>query len=78
MTKRPITERALFARVNRALAREGRMLKACREDSKFFGTTGRYMIVAGNIVDAMHIDLPTLAAEMDCIKSYETILMEAA
>lgn len=40
-----VSERALVARINRVLAREGERLRKCRTDSRSFPTLGNYYIV---------------------------------
>lgn len=63
-----ISERALFARINRVLAKENQQLHACRDDSRFFNDLGRYYItdVRLNTMIASGInDLNNLAKELE-------------
>jgi len=39
---KPVTERTLIRRINRALAKEGKVLRLCRIDSQWLSTLGRY------------------------------------
>lgn len=62
-----ISERALFARVNRVLAIENQQLHACRHDSRFFSTLGRYYVtdVHSNTIICHGIyDLNSLAEDV--------------
>ena len=54
-----ITEKALLSRLNRKLALEGKTIKVCRSDSKWFGSLGRFYCVdvRANAVEAMDIDV---------------------
>jgi hypothetical protein len=45
---KPVTERALIRRINRVLAREGKVLRVCRRDSGWFRDLGRYYQVDQN------------------------------
>jgi len=74
-TRAPISERAAYARLNRALAREGQALRRCREDSRSFHNLGHYYVVdlSLNCVVASHCDLEQLARETGVLKDWETI-----
>jgi hypothetical protein len=51
------TERAILARINRKLAKEGERLHICRENSTGFNELGRYYCVGNNnFVSAKHVD----------------------
>jgi hypothetical protein len=39
---KPVTERALIRRINRVLAREGKVLRVCRYPSQGYHNLGRY------------------------------------
>ena len=73
--KAQVTERALAARVRRALQKDGIDLKTCRADSKWFNDTGRWYTVdlATNSLRDRHIDLEGWAREMGLLKSYEEV-----
>jgi hypothetical protein len=70
----PISERALIARINRKLARDGQQLRvntsnAWRQD------LGNYYVLDGNInsVVSTHEDLEPLARELGCLKPHERL-----
>lgn len=72
--KAPVSERALFARLNRALAKQGESLKRCRADTRSHLELGNYFIVGdGNAVTAKHVDIAALAREMEVLKDYEEL-----
>lgn len=45
---KPVAERAMIRRINRVLAREGKVLHLCRRDSQWFRDLGRYYQVDQN------------------------------
>lgn len=60
-----LSERALVARINRRLNREGQTLRLCREDSRWFLELGRYYIVDDrNNITAQGVSLEALAADL--------------
>jgi hypothetical protein len=74
--KVPVTERALFARVSRALAKDGLVLKRCRADSRWSAELGYYYTVDAtrNLIDSKHIDLVQWAREMKLLAEYEELV----
>ena len=74
-TKIKVSERALFARVNRKLAQEGETLRRSRADSRWLNETGALYVVdlRRNTIVAMHIDLAAYAAELGVLKPYEQL-----
>ena len=68
----PLTQRALYQRLSRALARDGKRLKKTRA-APARSRLGDFFIVNdnGGIV-AHHVDLRQLARELDVLRPYET------
>lgn len=63
-----ISERALFMRLKRRLAREGLRLQTCRESSRWINDLGRYFATdASNALRESHIDLVGYSAELGLI-----------
>lgn len=71
----PVSERALFARVNRKLAKEGQMLRRCKESSRAFSELGHLYIVDThtNTIIALNCDLESLAREVGAIAHWERL-----
>jgi hypothetical protein len=68
---KPITERLVMARINRALL-DGRQLHKCRPNSKMFGRCGSYCLQgADGIILQDHIDLEKLGRETGVIAEWE-------
>ena len=64
----PLSERGLFLRVKRRLAREGLYLKTCREDSRGVDYLGRhYTVNDRNVVHDTHIDIQAFAQELGVV-----------
>jgi len=69
-----LTQRALFQRVARRLARDGDRLLTCREDSRSFRDLGRYYSVdATNYLNRINIDLPALATKLEVLQPWERV-----
>jgi len=74
MKQVPVSERALFQRIQRALQAEGRgeVLKQCRPTSRWFNDLGRYYGVdSNNRISFAHKDLEELAKEMKVLQPWE-------
>jgi hypothetical protein len=73
--KVPVSERALFSRINRALAKQGESLRRCREDSRSFSDLGAYYIIdiRGNYVTAKFLELDKLGRKMGVLEPYEAL-----
>ncbi|MCK6490047.1 MAG: hypothetical protein L6R48_17300 [Planctomycetes bacterium] len=73
--KKPLTLRALLARLNRALAKEEMVLRACRADSKWHDELGDYYLVnlRSNDISAKRVDPLDLAKEKGVIKPFEKL-----
>lgn len=71
--KVPVSERALFGRVSRALAHDGKILKKSRPDTGCFNKLGFYYIVKldCNIVLDHHVDLKSLAKDLNRLAPWE-------
>ena len=74
--KKPVTERALLARINRALRVSGRVIKATREDSPAFRQTGRYYLLdlGANGIIGHDVDLERFARGMSVIHPHEMMI----
>ena len=73
-----VSERATLQRVNRALAYEGKSMKICRENSRWFNDLGRYYVVNEfNAVD-QHANLEGWARDLGVLKPFEEIDTEKA
>ena len=75
LTKLPVTERALFARVNRALAKQGEFLRKSRPGSRTESFVGAFYCIdcRRNTVIAYNIDLEAFARELGVLADYETL-----
>ena len=74
MDKVQVSERALEARVKRSLEKDGKLLKKCRSDSRFYDDLGDYYIVStANTIEAKRCSLAQLADDLDALKDYETL-----
>lgn len=72
---RPVSERAIFERVQRALNRNGSRICRSRIDSKAYCDFGRYYTVdvSRNTIDDSNVDLAALARELNVMHESETI-----
>jgi len=70
-----VSDRALMARINRKLAKEGQKLKKTQPTSKWASELGEFYIVDEklNTIDATHVDLEKLASELSVLKAGERI-----
>ena len=71
--KKLISERALLARINRALDDE--IVKKCRQDSRWWYSLGDYYSVdlATNVIIDKDIDLEAYGREMGCLTEFEAL-----
>jgi hypothetical protein len=69
-----VSERAIVARLRRTLEKEGKILKKCREDNRFFNELGSYYCVSSaNVVVDKDIDIESWSRELGILKPYEVI-----
>ena len=70
-----LSERAVLARVNRALAKNDEILRICRKDSRGHLELGRFYSVdlSRDVVKSKGVDLEKWAREMKVMKPYETL-----
>jgi hypothetical protein len=75
MQKVKLSERALLARINRALAKEDEGLRRCREDSRDFHNLGRYYRVDyfHNGIVGTDVDLESLGRELKVLADWEVL-----
>jgi hypothetical protein len=73
--KLPVTERALLARVDRALAKTGEHLCKSHPDSTLRHSAGTFYRVAldRSKTVATHVDLETIARELGVMADYERL-----
>ena len=69
-----VSERALFARVSRMLAKDGEKLHRAKYGSRAFLSVGLYYIVdSNNVITATNCDLEKLAREIKVIAEWEKL-----
>lgn len=70
-----ITERALFARLNRSLKKEGKILRRCRQDTGGHAELGDVYCVdiERNLVEAKHVDIEEWARESKVLQAWERV-----
>jgi hypothetical protein len=75
MNTAPISTRALVQRINRALAKDDEILKACRPTSRAYHELGDYYIVNFNMNAVMHKDvgIEALGKELGVLKEFERL-----
>lgn len=69
----PISRRALIQRINRALAKEGELLKACRPNSRAYHELGEFYVVdtSANAIVGKDVDLESYARELKVLEKFE-------
>lgn len=73
----PVSTRALFQRLSRRLAKDGKRLMTCREDSRAFQELGRYYTVnERNHIDRGDIDLEEFGRELGVLTPWEKLADE--
>ena len=74
-TKTPVSERALVARIKRALAKEHKALRRCRKDSRGFNDLGAYYMldVYQNQVIDTHVNIEALGRKLNVLGVGETL-----
>ena len=72
--KVPVTQRALFQRINRALEKEGQIQKTTRGD-KWRSSLGDHYVVDlnRNLIVSTHVDLEELGREIKALAPYESM-----
>ena len=77
--KKTVSERAVIARINRALAKDGEALRKTRADSRWISDLGYYYIIDTNLntITAQHLSLSELARELNVLKPWEALEGEA-
>ncbi|MFB8828215.1 hypothetical protein [Azotobacter salinestris] len=70
-----VTERALLARINRALRKDNQQLYRCREDSQAYEELGDFYAVdtAQDVVMARHVDLAMWARDLGMLPDWEEL-----
>jgi hypothetical protein len=70
----PVAERALLARINRKLEKDGDgVMRRCPEGSRWFNDLGRYYITNDDIIVAHHIEIEQWARDAGVLKPYEKL-----
>jgi hypothetical protein len=69
----PVSKRAVLARVNRRLRMNGELLKRSR--GRYAADIGDYYVldVGRNFIVRKHVDLESLAREIDALADYEQL-----
>lgn len=69
----PVSERAMIGRINRALAKDRRVVKASREGSSLYNNMGRFYMLdwSTNTVVDWKLDLTAVAKKLGCIAEWE-------
>lgn len=69
-----VTKQALVARIQRALKKDGQVLRASRSASEISNLGDFYIIdLNTNTVNSSHHKLVTLANELGCLKPFEQL-----
>lgn len=70
-----VSERALFSRIDRALRRNGEMLRRCRSNSRDYHTVGDFYTVdiERNAVVSTHVDLEQHGRELKVLHANEQL-----
>ncbi len=72
--KEPVSERALVARINRALAKQHQALRRFRRNARGFHDLGRYyMLDAYNTVIDTNVNIEVLGRKLNVIGATETL-----
>jgi hypothetical protein len=73
--KVPMSERALLARINRRLVKDGQKMKLCPPDSRWYNDLGRYYVIDVSIngITAKDCDLEGWGRDLGCLKPYEEL-----
>jgi hypothetical protein len=73
-TKVPVSERAIFTRLSRALKKEGKFLRRCRMGTKWHGELGDYYVIGDSkFVVNKHVDLVEWAKEAGVLHEFEEL-----
>ncbi len=74
-TKVMLSERAVFARVDRALVKRRETIRRCREDARGFHDLGRYYTVDTDINAVTHkgFELESFARKLGVLQPYEAM-----
>lgn len=69
----PVSERALVARINRALAKQYKKLRRCRMGTQAFNNLGAYYLLDGNTVIDTHVNIEALGRKLNVLGDGETL-----
>jgi len=79
MLRKPVSERALFQRVKRALARKDERLVKCRQDSRWYHDLGDYYTTnEKRHLTGTHLDLETLGRDLGVLPEGEALVADGA
>lgn len=70
----PVSERALVARINRALAKQSEKLRRCRKDARGFSNLGAYYLLdvyQSQVIDT-HVDIEAFGRQLNVLGDGET------
>ena len=70
-----VTERALFARINRKLKKEGGTLRRCRKNSRWYNDMGPYYVdlSSNGVTDRGFSDLENWGRELGVMQVFEQL-----
>lgn len=76
--KVPVSERALFARIDRALDKQEERLRRCRPGSRSHWELGDYYVINWRIGGLVHkdVDIEDLGRELGVLRDYEKLESE--
>lgn len=74
-TKIPLSERAIVARINRKLTKEGYLRLKKARGERAVASVGEYYLIDANrnIIHAMRVDPESYARQIDVMSNYEAI-----
>ncbi len=74
--KMPVDQRAVVARLRRAMAKDGLTVRACRSDSRSWRTLGDWYVldIQSNFIREHHCDLESLAREFGALQPHEALV----
>ena len=71
----PVSERALFSRVDRALRKNGELIRRCKQNTMAFTMLGSYylMDIERNQITTADVDLEKIGRKMKVLRPYEAL-----
>lgn len=74
-TKAPVSERALLARINRKLVKDGEKLLRCKQSTRAYAELGDYYVVdtGANVILSKNCDLEETGRELGVLAAWEEL-----